>query len=43
MRLGNCDLLSRLLITDIVTVQMIFAKFRSGIQGGEEVQYHPSR
>jgi hypothetical protein len=42
MPLGNCHLLSRLFITDIVTAQMTFAKFRSSIQGGEEVQYYPS-
>ena len=43
MPLGDCDFLSRLFIADIVTAQMIFAKFRSGIQGGEEVQYYPFR
>ena len=37
---GNCDLLSRLFIADIVTVQMTssFRKFCSGVQAGEEVQ-----
>jgi hypothetical protein len=43
MHLGNCDLLSRLFITDIVTAQMTFGKFRSGTQAGEEVQYYPSQ
>ena len=43
MHLGNCNLLCRLFIADIVTAQMTFGKFRSGTQGSEEVRYYPSQ
>ena len=40
MPLGNRDSLFRHFTTDIITDQMIFAKFHSRTQGGKEVQYY---